>query len=53
MVLYEDTGDQRDRARLNYLPEYVAREHGIFASHDLDVPYLPTEPVGRRHARSR
>src|SRR5579859_6269839 len=29
---------------VNYLPEYVAREHGIFASHDLDVPYRPRNP---------
>ncbi|HEY1916566.1 MAG TPA: ABC transporter substrate-binding protein [Streptosporangiaceae bacterium] len=28
----------------NYLPEYVAREHGIFASHGLDVPYCPRSP---------
>lgn len=29
---------------VNYLPEYLAREHGIFASHDLDVPYRPRNP---------
>ena len=28
----------------NYLPEYLAREHGIFASHSLDVPYRPRNP---------
>ena len=29
---------------VNYLPEDLAREHGIFASHDLDVPYRPRSP---------
>lgn len=29
---------------VNYLPEYVAREHGIFAANDLDVPYFPRSP---------
>jgi NitT/TauT family transport system substrate-binding protein len=29
---------------VNYLPEYVAREHGIFARHGLDVPYRPRNP---------
>ncbi|MFE4411103.1 ABC transporter substrate-binding protein [Streptomyces sp. NPDC093064] len=28
----------------NYLPEYVAREHGIFADHGLKVPYEPRSP---------
>lgn len=29
---------------VNYLPEYLAREQGIFASHGLDVPYRPRNP---------
>ncbi|HEX3785154.1 MAG TPA: ABC transporter substrate-binding protein [Pseudonocardiaceae bacterium] len=29
---------------VNYLPEYLAREHGIFATNDLDVPYHPRSP---------
>lgn len=29
---------------VNYLPEYLARAHGIFASYDLDVPYRPRNP---------
>ncbi|WP_051166020.1 ABC transporter substrate-binding protein [Amycolatopsis orientalis] len=29
---------------VNYLPEYLAREHGIFARNGLDVPYRPRNP---------